>query len=350
VRIVGHDGGAVARAAVAIVGGGPAESGFGGFLDVAEGTFSRPAAEPWDGGYEVFAAKDAHGEPLPYGPVVQRFPQDAPPAAVAEIVLPPERVVDGRVLGPDGNGVAGLELQATRVLGMMPHASAKTGPDGSFRLRNLGDREYLVVATPPPALLLSGDWSIPRGAATVELRLRTGVDVEVRVVDHAGKPVAGAMVSALARDRGVRGGSFSPASKTDADGRSTLRSLDPAASYRLSVQGPVDRLDLARHQQDGWTPAPTTVTLPRGFTVSGTVRDSTGSTFAGVVLRKKPDGSFEPLVGTDAAGEFRATGLPAGPLTVAAARGFGGTPGEAVTVEAGATGVILTVPGPPESR
>jgi hypothetical protein len=357
VAIVGHDGRRVARASVKLLmpsplPGGPARTGFGGFLDVKDGEFVRSPWETWDWEYEVTSPVDERGEALPYGPARVRFEDDG--AVPGTVVLPPERVVEGRLLTPEGLAVSGLELHAMRASpaagsALLPDASATTGPDGSFRLRGLAPGAHVVwlSSPPPPPLLAPRDWTFGPEDARVEFRLEAGRAVAVRVVDREGMPVEQALVGwrpAAGPAAGVDAGSAGArGSSTDARGVATLVVPAGEVSGILVVTPPWKRTDLLPVEVPNWTPDDRPMVLDRGFVVSGVVRDGAGAASRGWVRRRESDGRFVPIAGVLPDGTFSISRLPAGPLTIAASRTPQGPLGPEQTVDAGTTGVALVV-------
>ena len=77
-----------------------------------------------------------------------------------EIRLPSARHISGRVLGPGGEGVAGVRITAQPVSGpafawyldrfQTEHSTATTGADGAFDLGGLGDFTYRVTFSALP--------------------------------------------------------------------------------------------------------------------------------------------------------------------------------------------------------
>jgi hypothetical protein len=322
---------------------------FSGYVDVSDGVFSRSPLEGWDARYEISGAADARGDPLPYGFATVRF--DGTEDTESVVRLAAERVIEGRVLGPDGAGLPDVDLSAFPAAASvtLPVATATTGPDGAFRLGRLGEGEVRIDAALPPPLLPSGEWTRKAGETGVTLHARAGIDVTLRVLDPSGRPVAGASASVLRAGQVPRPGGV-PGDRTDAAGDARLRSLDPEGAYVLTVSPPFDRKDLRALRREDWKPADETVTLERGFTVAGAVRDGSGAPVRGFVLRRLPDGRLQPALGTMPDGTFTIGGLPEGPITLAAALRHDAPPGPEVTVDAGATGVILVIGDPPSGH
>jgi hypothetical protein len=180
----------------------------------------------------------------------------------------------------------------------------------------------------------------------VELRFRAGVTVTIGVLDERNAPIAGASVRATKRGTRPSLRDFTKI-QTDVEGRITLPGLDPEGGYVLSVTPPRERADLQALTRDPWRPADGDVVLAQAFPVTGVVHDASGAPTRAFVHRRGPDGTYRPAVVAQADGKFVIAGLPKGPLTLAASRDATSPRGPEVTVEAGATGVVLTVESPP---
>ena len=116
-----------------------------------------------------------------------------------EVVLrmPPERTIEGRVVGPDGAPVEGVLLTAWptgRVVGddgpSSEDPSDRSDAQGKFRLRRLGAFRYRVTAVPPSRFVRENVVEFESGVAgrdgdgCVSARVRRSC-----VLDPDGKPV-----------------------------------------------------------------------------------------------------------------------------------------------------------------
>lgn len=96
---------------------------------------------------EVSNAVRFTGEPLPFGATLAG--PFSPDLLETTIVLPEERVIEGRVVRPDGEGIPDIEIDADAILPFGlgesgTHGSGRTGKDGTFRIGGLGDFEVLL--------------------------------------------------------------------------------------------------------------------------------------------------------------------------------------------------------------
>ncbi len=181
-----------------------------------------------------------------------------------EATLPPERILTGRLLGPDGKGLVGVPVEgvalwpgfATDALDEV-HGETRTRADGRFRLGGLGALRYRITFKLPKGLALATNVEAEAGDTDVEaraIRLRSAV---VTVTDAAGKPVGGAYVGGR---------------KTDGTGRATLERLRPEEQRDLNVTPPVDRPDLGMRRLEGWAGEDVEVVLPARGVIRGRVR------------------------------------------------------------------------------
>jgi hypothetical protein len=329
----------------------------------------------------------SNGDPLPWG---SARVDDVKAGGSYDVRLPAERSISGFVFGPDGRGLAGVAVcsKRTDVYGEgrvpEPHATGwewnseaavTTDAAGAFRIGRLGDREHWIFALPPPDCLWVAAVKARAGASDVRIALRAGIAPTIRVLDPDGKPVAHASVKTATTRASVsgRGWRLVGEATTGDDGTVRIAHLDPAAEYELSVAAPeveasseltmfrlVDgklvpleskskRPKLADVVRPRWPPAETTITLDRGFEVSGVVRDTSGAPVANaLVLCEAADGAVVDQT-TKADGAFTFTGVRAGTVEVRAALNpqdlmHDGASGRAkASVAAGARDVVLVV-------
>jgi protocatechuate 3,4-dioxygenase beta subunit len=232
------------------------------------------------------AARPAHGV---FGP----FP--AVPGEV-EIRLGAGGAIEGRVVGPSGDGIPGahVHLLAGRTRGSegeIPGGSriedGIADGEGRFRIEGVGDGEYEVLASAGPAWVASPESTVRAGARDVRLVLRPAVAPLVTVLDPDGKPVEGARVQA-----GQFGGFRSP----DADGRTNaagmvrLEGLDPDAPARLEVEPPrMLRPRVLTEEREDWKPADTVVRLATGLDLAVLVQDPSGRPVPAAVVWYAPE-------------------------------------------------------------
>lgn len=268
--------------------------------------------------------------------------------------------VAGRVVGADGEAIAGAAVQAVPDSDdaiAVSGGSAITESDGTFRIEGLDPGRYTIVAgasgyagaeVEGVVVPESGD------PAPVEIALQAGRAVRGRVVDPAGAPVAGAMT--LVFPAGAEpsfGGAVDGV--TDRNGRfENQQAPDGTLSVIVLTQG------FAPTAVEGFvrTEDPEDDDVVVRMTVGGTLRvrvaDLAGSPragFSGIELQpaRFPQVSlfsqlFAPTGPTAADGVATYTALMPGSYTVTAT---GAQPVQVEVVEGGVAEVTLVVPDAP---
>jgi protocatechuate 3,4-dioxygenase beta subunit len=233
-----------------------------------------------DGPLKIWGAAAADGVALPLGPLdLERWPEGKPDAVT--VVLPPERVLEGKTVDLEGKPVGRVTLTAIPAAeferdfngGNGPvHGSAASRADGTFRLGGLGDLRYRLVVEPQEGWLAPRERVEARPGAPLVITLRPAADAVVLVRLQDGRPVPGAVVTAsrggwhyLWRDGWEWRDLFAAVARTDAEGRAFLPGLDPERRHRLSVASDEGARLSFREEREDWLPAPNTVTiLPLG--------------------------------------------------------------------------------------
>lgn len=236
------------------------------------------------------------------------------------IECPPGQTLRGRVETAGGKPASGAELLVWPEIGSAQDARRATcGPDGAFRITGLRPGELLLCARAPgesagesagPIPVL-----VPLGADPdpLEVRLQPNAKPIGRVVDAAGRPLAGARLS-------LRAPGAELAATSDAGGDFSFPPT-PAGDYRIVVQKPgyVALRDRVRFLPGGprlW------VELLEGARVSGIVLSPEGAPVADArVEALAPD---VDAARSDAEGRFQLSGIPPGGIRVRAqAEGYG---------------------------
>jgi protocatechuate 3,4-dioxygenase beta subunit len=150
------------------------------------------------------------------------------------------------------------------------------------------------------------------------LYMRRGLQVSGRVTDAAtGAPIPGARVTAYAKDSARQRGSLRRIERADGEGRFVLGGLAPGR-YELfwGAPGyPSDSRRLVEVAEE--TLSGVELTLDRGGTIVGTVRDAAGAAVGGAKVSARPrvpTASWDPVRGhgrttADASGRFQIVGL-----------------------------------------
>ena len=204
-------------------------------------------------------------------------------AGNAELKLAAVVAVRGRVLDETGRAVPNAELMLGAERDIWPGSStleARADADGRFELRRLRVQKRLLGTYAPgfaPALQLV---EIKRDAPQLEIRLKGGLPLRVRVVDQGGRPIAGVEATVNEWPSGLHNGSDRLPGRwaypgwewqTDADGRVTWSNAPPEMMlWTFTKGGYMSRghhgLKAAAEEQ--------VVTLGPAFRASGTVVDA----------------------------------------------------------------------------
>jgi len=315
----------------------------------AGGAFS--VAVPADAAYRLSVTVEgpADGRLAPCAlvgaPTLSMFQEEPTPMTV--LFAPATSRVTGTVSGPAGEPVSGatvtLSLSQSGGQGLA-RWKAVTDKQGKYEITRLAAGDYVVGSVDPPtgtALIRLYSWkpgsvrrvSLGEGAAPVEdFRLPAGVRLQGRVLDEAGRPVAGAAVACTldaATEEGPQnmyqmpGQWYRGEAVTDAQGRYSVGGLTKE-TYRLTVQPPqganlapavlrgVNAPDSGDVELQG-------VTLYQEGRLLGVVVGPDGKPVAGAEVSTAAPGLPEnekPRAVTDAAGRFALAGLPTGKYAV----------------------------------
>ncbi|HEY8145317.1 MAG TPA: carboxypeptidase regulatory-like domain-containing protein, partial [Kofleriaceae bacterium] len=260
--------------------------------------------------------------------------------------------VSGTVLdAADRKPVAGVDVTFGNAFG---ESTATSGADGRYAL-SLAPGTYKVVAI--------GDGVLGAGAGRFELRPRqsvTGYDIWVarlaairgRVVDHGGKPVAGARVTFKARmgERPIDSEQTAPIGEATSDESGGFDIEVPSGDLKLIAEaGDVRGQTVLTGVVPGHEPADVIIRLAAGASLAGVVVDTAGAAASGAEVRLTVVGGDGPVgertATSDGSGAFRFEHLAPGTATLEA-RGDGGvSPPLAVKLPDGSdrTGVRLVL-------
>ncbi|HTY42350.1 MAG TPA: carboxypeptidase regulatory-like domain-containing protein [Thermoanaerobaculia bacterium] len=336
----------------------------------ARGHFTASGLLPGD--YEVRAEKTGY---LPAS--LPRVAARSTAAAPASLALTPAASIAGRVVDAQGKPVPGaaVTLEPSRggrgrfaafaagSRGPRAGMTARTGPDGSFRLDGLpaitsGAPLVATHAGYAPAERPGVTLKPGQTLANVVLVLPAGLSVKGRVVDAASQPVSGAEIRvAPSQGQGRGPGRFlrppaapsTPNAVSAADGTFTVAGLaagayDVTASHDGFSPRTAAALPAPAKLPTGWPP----IVLARGAAITGVVHDDQGAPIPGASVSALGEGLDPRQTNTDGSGAFRLDDLVKGrPLMLAAnAPGYGFTsrsvtaPAEGITVVLGKTGTI----------
>ena len=294
------------------------------------------------------------------------------PVGTGDLVLRVERLgsVEGVLVGADGTPIAGSRVRAAAAGGlgdglMISDDLVLDGPQGNEGTVTAADGTFKLASVRPGTVTVSAQGETHRPARQagvnvvpaqvtkgVRLVADRGASARLKVVDDAGKPVAGAVVKAQRAENQVTpmGGATFQAraiSVEEHDGEMVIGSGNRLASATSDEQGiatlhglPAGELSFGATHTDFAPATPVRLTLPKAGTVESsltmrkpglaeiTVRGTDGAPQAGVDVKIEGDGegAAEPkrLV-SDANGLVRATGLAPGAYRALLTRVRGGS-------------------------
>lgn len=254
--------------------------------------------------------------------------------------------VRGQVLGPDGEPVAGAEVEVVSSDSFRAAATPRrTDAAGAFTLEaDLVAKPVLLRAR--RGTMATVDATPAVGGDTVTLRLKENVPGTLtgRVLDAAGRPIAGAKAS-LAEwvyDSGTGRGQV----VTDAQGRYTFAALWPNSRY--SVHAEADGYGYAWTQLDELRPGQTAEVAPLVLetadqSVAGRVVDAKGAPVAGATVYLEGHSTRQQSQTTDQKGRFRFKGAVAETVELQCNIGNRGQ-FDRQKVPAGSMNVLLVLP------
>jgi hypothetical protein len=275
-----------------------------------------------------------------HGAVQRVIEVGAGPETEAEVELPPESVLAGRVLGPEGLGMEGARIHLIGP-GLSGAEEVLTGADGRFEVRGLTDDTYELRVERPGYLSMRRELRLPR-TEPLELSLAPAAAVTVKVLGARGEPVEEVAVS-LSRVGEGRGETVREEG-TDARGSVHFGGLVPgsyiakarAPGYLTSEPVPVEAWDEEA--------VPVSLVLREGLTLSGRVRDARGAPVGEAEVVLMGDGTSMGSTRTDAQGRFTLPGLVPGRVRLRVEK-FG-HPMREVELEVPASNLELMLEGP----
>lgn len=241
-----------------------------------------------------------------------------------EIEVSPALTVSGRVLVKgEGRGVAGARVSLL----------SQDGPGGGpFNTNSSGDGSYALEGVLPGRYSISVEadgfgragqmLQLAAGDMKQDIELTPGVVVLGEVLDGAGKPVAGARVSASVEGHGAGFNRSNDFAVTKDDGRFELKRLG-AGELRLTAS--LDKGGVVGHGPEAVAAGQRkqlTLRLARGGFVSGTVRfpDKTPAADVRLGAMHREYRSQPAYATTEADGTYRLGPFPKGTVVVSADR------------------------------
>ena len=221
--------------------------------------------------------------------------------------------LEGQVVGPDGKGVGAAEVW----LGSTPPRSTKTEDDGGFSFDRLAGRSYTLSAVRGELFGGPVRYKLTEHGDPVVLRLAEAAAVLVTVVDEARQPIADAEVKLA--DLAER------TARTTGKGTARLAPIHPGwVMVEVSAAGYAPGGGFTTVGSAGAT-GELTITLHKGFAVSGRVVDDAGKPIANARVSENDGlrGEVRETTGvtTDGKGGFTIAALASGSHTLVAVDG-----------------------------
>ena len=219
---------------------------------------------------------------------------------LGEIILSPGVLLSGRILGPDGKGVASASISLLDRnkqndygfnFGNAPgatQAEAETDDDGNFNIEGVRLGEYSLEANANGFVKASTSLDLVAGRPDhrVDLHLATGASVSGVVRDESGKPLPGSKV-VLVRARGFSTYQWNhdrimeKGTPVGEDGSFVLSGLSTEGKWRVAAAAP----GFARGRSTNVNPgANVDIELSPRMELSGTVVDAAGEPVANAEL------------------------------------------------------------------
>ncbi len=223
--------------------------------------------------------------------------------------LRPSRTVKVRVLDNTGTPLANANVELRSQLTW----SGASDNNGELVLAGVGARSPIVVVSAKGFARAARRLTLSRKEETVVVRLKRGVAVSGRVVDSAGKPVAGARVlPSSASESFVVMTPARDGIETDAKGNWSVPTLSPGV-YRFTASHPafatasLPPISVERSLEG------LEIELEEGSSIAGRVLDQNGSGVAGADVRFVARGSVHWRTArrafSDDSGAFRVDGI-----------------------------------------
>ncbi len=258
------------------------------------------------------------------------------PGTVA-IALQKSASITGRVTDEAGAAVPGARVEIARDTGvralmrsgpaaLLGGGEVTSGPDGTFRLRGLTAQRNVTIEAAKagyvPAKRHGVSVKSGESLKDVALVVKRGLEARGRVVDSAGKPIAGAEIRVSRPESGGGGGGArvmiqmaglsrqKPDAASGADGSFRVAGLAPG-DYALAVSREgyasksVPAVTVNTEGVSEWAP----VVLTAGVPIGGFVRNGKGEPIVGAEIVSFGEGSGARQATTDPEGRFRLEGL-----------------------------------------
>ncbi len=284
----------------------------------ADGTYDHPVT---DVGTSFFVRAGALGHARATSGRIDISPEQ--PEVIVDLELPEGVSIGGRVVTPDGAGVARANVTAVQVAegesgadypgAWGPPIVAVADESGAFTISMLSPGSYLVRAWGDATLRAEKTIHVPEDdGVTIEVTAALAIEGTVRYADGAAAP------SVAVRAESTSAGP-SCVARTDRDGRFRVTGLS-RGTYTLSVRAPHDTREnlvpVTRRDVEAGTTG-LEIVAERGLEVAGRVRGANGVAVRGANVEVLDgDGSSLASANTDGGGGFSVLGLGPGSVSV----------------------------------
>jgi len=241
--------------------------------------------------------------------------EEGKPLSDIELELDPGTKLVGKVTGPDGQGLSGVNVRVASAVGggtaIMFAGGAKsavTDSDGEYTIDALEPTDENIEFSHSKYVGTRKQIAVKGREVRLDVQLTSGQRVSGVVVTEGGAPVADAEIEAMAG-----AGTFRSA-RSDASGAFTFESLPPAR-YRFSAgkrgfaEATVEDFDIS-------SGAPLRLVLKSGATLYGQVHGLTAEELQHTTIEAR--GETFASAAVDSKGGFRIEGAPVGTVRVAA--------------------------------
>ncbi|MDG2149336.1 MAG: carboxypeptidase-like regulatory domain-containing protein [Planctomycetota bacterium] len=205
----------------------------------------------------------------------------------------------GRVVDEQGRGIPNVRIEATSLTkDYQGTAIAQSDRSGTFLLDGMGDQNYYQLRATATGYSNKIEPKVHTDEGELLIQMEKRLLVEGQVVDHTGAPIRSYTLTLMraAKNR-------DPLTLNDTrnfsspDGRFVFDNLDPgdyALEARAKGLAPSWSESFAILRQDE-PPQPLVITLGRGGTLRGSVRNSRGESVPGAVIRLNPNNYLNTL-------------------------------------------------------